>query len=95
MFFKQLSAKESTLTYFLGCGTLGKAVVVGDEQRFIDQAADAKVTITPVIDTHVHADHYSGGRKLAQLAGEILQTRHARGEISKKEYERMRRELQE
>ena len=43
MFFKQLSAKESTLSYFLGCGTLGKAVAVdvvaGDEQWFIDQAA--------------------------------------------------------
>jgi len=67
MFFKQYSAKESTLSYFLGCGTLGKAVAVdvvaGDEQWFIEQAAEAKVTITHVIDTHVHADHYSGGRK--------------------------------
>lgn len=73
MFFKQYAAKESTLSYFLGCGTLGKAVAVdvvaGDEQWFIDQAAEAKVTITHVIDTHVHADHYSGGRKLAKLAG--------------------------
>jgi len=73
MFLKQLSAKESTRSYFFGCGTLGKAVAVdvvaGDEQWFIDQAAEAKVTITHVIDTHVHADHYSGGRKLAQMVG--------------------------
>ena len=73
MFFKQLAAKESTLSYFLGCGSRGKAVAVdvvaGDEQWFIDQAKEAKVTITHVIDTHVHADHYSGGRRLAQLAG--------------------------
>ena len=41
----------------------------GDEQWFIDQAAEAQVTITHVIDTHVHADHYSGGRMHAQLAG--------------------------
>ena len=73
MFFKQLASKESTLSYFFGCGGLGKAVAVdvvaGDEQWFIDQAKEAKVTITHVIDTHVHADHYSGGRKLAQLIG--------------------------
>lgn len=73
MFFKQLATKESTLSYFLGCGSRGKAVAVdvvaGDEQWFIDQAQEAKVTISHVIDTHVHADHYSGGRKLAQLAG--------------------------
>lgn len=69
MFFKQLATKESTLSYFFGCGSLGKAVAVdvvaGDEQWFIDQAKEAKVTISHVIDTHVHADHYSGGRTRA------------------------------
>ena len=29
-------------------------------------AREANVEITHVIDTHVHADHYSGGRSLAQ-----------------------------
>lgn len=73
MFFKQLASKESTLSYFFGCGGKGKAVAVdvvaGDEQWFIDQAKAANVTITNVIDTHIHADHYSGGRKLAQMVG--------------------------
>ena len=73
MFFKQLATKESSLSYFLGCGSLGKAiavdVVAGDEEWFMDEAAKANVTITHVIDTHVHADHYSGGRALAKLAG--------------------------
>ncbi len=72
MFFKQLATRESSLSYFFGCGSLGKAVAVdvvaGDEQWFLDQAREAKVTITHVIDTHVHADHYSGGRALAKLA---------------------------
>ncbi|MDH4274631.1 MAG: MBL fold metallo-hydrolase, partial [Gammaproteobacteria bacterium] len=36
---------------------------------FIDQARAANVSIAHVIDTHVHADHYSGGRKLAELSG--------------------------
>jgi hydroxyacylglutathione hydrolase len=73
MFFKQLATKESSLSYFFGCGSLGKAVAVdvvaGDEQWFLDQAREANVTISHVIDTHVHADHYSGGRALAERAG--------------------------
>lgn len=73
MFFKQLATKESSLSYFFGCGSLGKAVAVdvvaGDEQWFVDQAAQANVKITHVIDTHIHADHYSGGRALAKLVG--------------------------
>jgi len=73
MFFRQLLAKEATLSYFFGCGSchVGVAVdpVLGDEQWFIDEAAKQDVRITHVIDTHVHADHYSGGRKLAELSG--------------------------
>lgn len=73
MFFKQLATKESSLSYFFGCGSLGKAVAVdvvaGDEEWFIEEAKKANVTISHVIDTHVHADHYSGGRALAKLAG--------------------------
>lgn len=72
MFFKQLATKDSSLSYFFGCGGKGKAVAVdvvaGDEEWFIEEAKKANVTINYVIDTHVHADHYSGGRKLAQMA---------------------------
>jgi len=63
MFFKQLATKESSLSYFLGCGSLGKAiavdVVAGDEEWFLEEAAKANVSISHVIDTHIHADHYS------------------------------------
>ena len=73
MFFKQLATTDSTLSYFFGCGGKGKSVAVdvvaGDEAWFIDEARKAGVTINYVIDTHVHADHYSGGRKLAQMVG--------------------------
>jgi len=72
MFFRQLATKESSLSYFFGCGSLGKAVAVdvvaGDEEWFLGEAAKANVRIAHVIDTHVHADHYSGGRALAKLA---------------------------
>lgn len=73
MFFRQIATTEASLSYFFGCATVGKAVAVdvvaGDEERFIDEARKAKVNIAYVIDTHVHADHYSGGRRLAELAG--------------------------
>ena len=73
MFFRQLATRESSLSYFFGCGTKGKSmavdVVAGDEEWFIDEARRAGVTIDYVVDTHVHADHYSGGRRLAQMAG--------------------------
>jgi glyoxylase-like metal-dependent hydrolase (beta-lactamase superfamily II) len=73
MFFRQLLAKDATLSYFFGCGSchVGVAIdpVLGDEQWFIDEAAKQDVKITHVIDTHVHADHFSGGRKLAELTG--------------------------
>jgi glyoxylase-like metal-dependent hydrolase (beta-lactamase superfamily II) len=71
MFFKQLATKEATLSYLFGCGGKGKAVAVdvvaGDEDWFVEQAKTQNVTITHVIDTHVHADHYSGGRMLAKM----------------------------
>lgn len=75
MFFSQLATKEASLSYLFGCGGLGKAiavdVVAGDEQWFLDQAAARGVTISHVIDSHVHADHFSGGRRLAELTGAL------------------------
>lgn len=51
---------------------MGKAVAVdvvaGDEEWFLEAADKARAAVTHVIDTHVHADHYSGGRRLARLA---------------------------
>src|SRR5260221_2539249 len=56
--------------YVLGCGTAGKGAVVDPQERDVDgyvAFADAKgFAITHVIDTHVHADHRSGGRLLAE-----------------------------
>jgi glyoxylase-like metal-dependent hydrolase (beta-lactamase superfamily II) len=73
MFFKQLATKEATLSYFFGCGGKGYGiavdVVAGDEDWFVKEAEAAKVTISYIIDTHVHADHYSGGLALARRVG--------------------------
>ena len=73
MFFKQLATKQASLSYFFGCAGYAKAiavdVVAGDEEWFVEEARKAGVSITHVIDTHLHADHYSGGRTLAGMVG--------------------------
>lgn len=59
--------------YLLGCGTLGKCAVVDpradDVDRYVAFAGTKKMRITHVIDTHVHADHRSGGAELARRTG--------------------------
>lgn len=59
--------------YLFGCGSLGKCAVVDAHEEDIDAYvafASAKgMSITHVIDTHVHADHRSGGAVLASKVG--------------------------
>jgi hydroxyacylglutathione hydrolase len=73
MFFKQRPVEHATLSYFFGCAGHGRAIAVdvasGDEDWFIAEANSAGVDITHVIDTHVHAAHYSGGLALARTVG--------------------------
>jgi hydroxyacylglutathione hydrolase len=73
VFFRQRAAANATLSYFFGCAGLQKAiavdVVAGDEDWVVAEAERAGVSIAYVIDTHVHADHYSGGLALAHRVG--------------------------
>src|SRR5437867_4260344 len=73
MFFRQRTNDDASISYFFGCAGYAKAVaidvVAGHEDWFIEAAAKANVAITHVIDTHTHADHYSGGRTLARAVG--------------------------
>ncbi|NTV95449.1 MAG: MBL fold metallo-hydrolase [Thiobacillus sp.] len=81
MFFRQLATREATLSYLFGCGSCNVAVAVdpvaGDEDWFIAEAARQNVRISHVIDTHVHADHYSGGRALAEKCGGLYSLHEA------------------
>jgi hydroxyacylglutathione hydrolase len=56
--------------YLFGCGTLGRCAVVDAHARDLEAyagfAASKGMQITHVIDTHVHADHLSGGLALAK-----------------------------
>jgi hydroxyacylglutathione hydrolase len=60
-------------SYLLGCGTVGRCAVVDprvdDLHTYVAFARDKKMQITQVIDTHVHADHRSGGMALAKESG--------------------------
>jgi hydroxyacylglutathione hydrolase len=73
MFFRQRAAEGATLSYLFGCSGVGRSVAVdvvaGDEDWFIAEAARVGVPISYVIDTHVHADHHSGGLALANRVG--------------------------
>ena len=75
MFFRQRTAAQATLSYFFGCTGRGLSVAVavdvvaGDEDWFLAEAKQAGVSISHVIDTHVHADHRSGGLALARQTG--------------------------
>jgi glyoxylase-like metal-dependent hydrolase (beta-lactamase superfamily II) len=59
--------------YLFGCGTLGRCAVVDarvdDVEAYAAFAASRQMRITHVIDTHVHADHRSGGPELARQIG--------------------------
>ncbi len=61
--------------YLLGCGSLGRCAVVdarGDDiDGYLSFAREKQMAITHVIDTHVHADHLSGGYELARRAGAV------------------------
>jgi glyoxylase-like metal-dependent hydrolase (beta-lactamase superfamily II) len=61
--------------YLFGCGTLGQCAVVDaradDVDAYPEFAAGKGMRITHVIDTHVHADHRSGGSALARSTGAL------------------------
>lgn len=59
-------------SYLLGCVSKSAGAVVdpvGGVAPYLDAAAAAGMRILYVIDTHIHADHVSSGRKLAEASG--------------------------
>jgi glyoxylase-like metal-dependent hydrolase (beta-lactamase superfamily II) len=59
-------------SYLLGCAGRGKAAVIDpleDIAPYLQEAASFGLHLDYVIDTHVHADHLSGGRRLAEASG--------------------------
>jgi glyoxylase-like metal-dependent hydrolase (beta-lactamase superfamily II) len=63
---------KGCLGYVVGCLATGEAIVVDvTRQHQVSELAaeEAGLTISGVVDTHVHADHISGGPRLAKTLG--------------------------
>lgn len=73
MFLIQHPCEFSSLAYLFGCAGKGLAMAVDvhadDVYHFVEMAEQKGVKIRYVVDTHVHADHRSGGPALARRTG--------------------------
>ena len=74
MLFKQLFEPDSsTYSYLLACPDTGECVIIdpvldtAERDLSVLQAHD--LTLTYTLDTHIHADHLSGARRLKKLTG--------------------------
>jgi glyoxylase-like metal-dependent hydrolase (beta-lactamase superfamily II) len=67
-----LHSDPVALSYLFGCGGKAAAAVVdpvGEIAPYLKTAEETGMRILYVIDTHLHADHLSAGRRLAEAAG--------------------------
>lgn len=74
MIFRQLYEPESsTYTYLLGDSDTREAILIDptveNAEKDLSIICDLGLTLVCTLETHVHADHLTGARKLKQLAG--------------------------
>lgn len=76
MYFQQfLDDRLGCLSYIMASGDPGEAVVVDpgyDISRYLQIVRERNLRLRFVIDTHIHADHVSGARKLVAETGADL-----------------------
>jgi glyoxylase-like metal-dependent hydrolase (beta-lactamase superfamily II) len=74
MIFRQYLHTQPVVaaSYLFGCGSKGMGAVVDpveDIAPYLEESERLGLPIRVVVDTHVHADHVSVGRRLAEAAG--------------------------
>ena len=73
MYFEQVTTPGlGCFSYLIGCPLAGVMAVVDpkrDIDVYLELARAHGMKITHIFDTHVHADHISGGRELARATG--------------------------
>ena len=74
MIFQQILNEEAgCLSYLIGCGQCGEAAVVDPARDRVDEyvalARKKGLTLTHILETHIHADHVSGNQALAAKTG--------------------------
>ena len=76
MYFKQFLHDETgCASYFLASRQSREAAIIDPQlniQPYLDLAEERDYRITDVLDTHLHADHVSGNRKLSAATGARL-----------------------
>lgn len=83
MFLKQFFVEGlGCASYLVGCEAEGVAAVVDPDrgiQKYLDMAQGRGLTITHIIETHLHADHVSGNTDLAARTGAEIYVHEAGG----------------
>lgn len=74
MLFRQWQEPDScTFTYLLSCPDTGETVlidpVLDTVERDLKLLQELGLKLTYTLDTHIHADHLTGARRLKELAG--------------------------
>jgi sulfur dioxygenase len=74
MLFRQLiEADSSTYTYLIACGETGEAVlldpVLDTVERDLQLIQDLALRLIATLETHVHADHLTGSKRIRQRTG--------------------------
>ena len=74
MLFRQWQEPDScTFTYLLSCPDTGETVlidpVLDTVERDLNLLQELGLKLTYTLDTHIHADHLTGARRLKELAG--------------------------
>jgi hydroxyacylglutathione hydrolase len=84
MIFQQLVNEDSgCLSYLIGCGEAGQAIVVDPGRDRVNEylrlARKKGLKIAHVLETHTHADHISGNRDLVAATRAAIHVHHSAG----------------